>query len=338
MTIEKSDTDDSQLPAGLSATTEPPSLTLVVPCYNEEKMFSACLSELSFILNDLISQQKIKPGSFILFIDDGSKDDTWKLIKKSSIDKKPVRGLKLSKNQGHQVALMAGLSVVESDICISIDADLQDDTRCIYAMVEKYISGNDIVYGVRNDRSSDSFFKRLSANTFYKFMSYMGVNQVENHADYRLLSKRALDSLLTYKERNIYIRGIVPLLGFPSDKVFYSRAERLAGESKYPLRKMIGLAIEGVTSLTVTPLRIISSLGFITCIMAIMASVYALFEKVQGRTLEGWTSVMISIFFLGGVQLICLGVIGEYIGKIYIETKGRPKYFIEENVGDKEVE
>ncbi|MBW7984552.1 glycosyltransferase family 2 protein [Enterobacillus tribolii] len=307
-----------------------PSLSIVVPCYNESEAFDACVKELDSVIQALISDNCIRPESVIIFVDDGSKDNTWALIKQASIQNSRIHGVKLSRNRGHQLALMAGLSTVTTDICISIDADLQDDTSCIREMVEKYMQGNEIVYGVRNDRSSDSFFKRSTANAFYKFMTAMGVSQVANHADYRLLSKRALSSLLKYKEKNIYIRGMIPLIGFTSDKVYYSRSSRVAGESKYPLKKMIALAMEGVTSLSVTPLRIISALGFITCIIAAIASFYALFEKMRGSTIEGWTSVMISIFFLGGVQLLSLGVIGEYIGKIYIETKDRPKFFIEE--------
>lgn len=309
-----------------------PSLAIVVPCHNENDAFPRCLSTLLGVLSELITHHKILASSYILFIDDGSQDNTWQLIEQAANNNPHVKGVKLSRNCGHQIALIAGLSVVDADINISIDADLQDDTRCIGQMVEKYMQGSDVVYGVRNDRSSDSAFKRGTANSFYKFMSIMGVSQVENHADYRLLSRRALQSLLQFKERNVYIRGMVPLLGFSSDKVFYSRNERIEGESKYPLRKMLALAIEGITSLTVTPLRLIAGLGFLTFLFSLLASIYTFAQKIQGNVVEGWTSVMISIFFLGGVQLLCLGVIGEYIGKIYMETKGRPKFFIEEFV------
>jgi len=310
-----------------------PSLTIVVPCHNETDAFPRCLSTLTSVLSDLVDCQIILPSSYLLFIDDGSRDNTWQLIEQAATKSVHVKGVKLSRNCGHQIALMAGLSMVDTDISISIDADLQDDVRCIKKMVVKYIQGNDIVYGVRNDRSSDSAFKRGTANSFYKFMSIMGVNQVANHADYRLLSRRALQGLLQFKEQNIYLRGMVPLLGFSSDKVFYSRSERLDGESKYPLRKMLALAIEGITSLTVTPLRLIAALGMLTFLLSLIASIYALIQKAQGNVMEGWTSVMISIFFLGGVQLLCLGVIGEYIGKIYMETKSRPKFMIEKFVG-----
>ncbi|MDG4947322.1 glycosyltransferase [Actinobacillus equuli subsp. haemolyticus] len=244
-----------------------------------------------------------------------------------------VRGIKLSRNKGHQIALMAGLSVVDTDISISIDADLQDDTNCIEQMVDKYMDGNEIVYGVRNNRSTDTSFKRGTAGLFYKLMSKLGVEQVENHADYRLLSKRALNALMQYKEQNVYIRGMIPLIGFKSEKVFYSRSERIAGESKYPLKKMLALAIEGITSLSVMPLRLISLLGFLTCLFSFLMIVWALYLKLLGNSIDGWTSVVIAIAFLGGIQLLSLGVIDEYIGKIYIESKQRPKFFIEKYIG-----
>ncbi len=310
-----------------------PSLAIVVPCHNEKEAFPRCLSVLDAVLDKLIRSGKILEQSQIVFVDDGSKDNTWQLIKQASITNSRVQGVKLSRNKGHQLALMAGLSFADTDVTISIDADLQDDTNCIEQMIDKYMLGSEIVYGVRNDRSSDSFFKRQTANSFYKFMSTMGVNQIENHADYRMLSRLALQSLMQYKEQNLYIRGLVPLIGFKSDKVFYSRSERVEGESKYPLRKMLALAIEGITSLTVTPLRLISILGFITFAVAFIAGIFALVQKADGDVVEGWTSVMISIFFLGGIQLLCIGVIGEYIGKIYMESKGRPKFFIEETAG-----
>ncbi|MFT8736656.1 MAG: glycosyltransferase family 2 protein [Zymomonas mobilis] len=313
---------------------EIPSLAIVVPCYNESEAFSYCLSQLGQCLSDLIEEKKIQPNSSILFVDDGSRDDTWDQIKAAVHEISFVRGLKLSRNRGHQIALMAGLSHAKTDIIVSIDADLRDDIRCIPVMVEKYMQGNDIVYGVRNDRSSDSFFKRMTANSFYWFMAKMGVQQVANHADFRLLSRRALQGLLAYNEQNLYIRGIVPLVGYPSDKVFYSRSSRIAGESKYPFRKMLALAIEGITSLTVAPLRLISVLGFAACFLSLLGSVYAVFRKFCGEAIEGWASVEISIFFLGGVQLLCLGVIGEYIGKIYMEVKRRPKFLIQEEIGN----
>ncbi|WP_238484538.1 glycosyltransferase family 2 protein [Rahnella bonaserana] len=311
----------------------PPSMDIVVPCYNEKEAFPHCLEVLGSVLCNLMSAKKVSPQSKIIFVDDGSKDNTWLQIKEACSKNGFVSGVKLSRNRGHQNALIAGLSESKSDVVISIDADLQDDVHCIESMLEEYNKGSDIVYGVRNDRSTDSVFKRTTAKMFYSLMENMGVNQVSNHADYRLMSRNAVDCLLNFKEQNMYIRGIVPLLGFTSSKVYYSRDERVAGESKYPIKKMISLAVEGITSLTITPLRMISALGFITCIISIITAIYAIIEKINGSTVEGWTSVMISIIFFGGVQLLCLGVIGEYVGKIYIETKGRPRFFVEEKQG-----
>lgn len=307
-----------------------PKLDILVPCYNEEDVFSYCLTELQGVLNNLITQGMIVSHSSITFIDDGSRDMTWNLISEASCQSSSIKGIKLSCNRGHQIALLAGLNESDADIIISIDADLQDDTSVIEKMVRCYLDGYDIVYGVRSDRKTDTGFKRHTAEFFYRTMNWMGVKQIPNHADYRLLSRRALDALLEYKEQNLYIRGLVPLVGFKSNKIFYSRAARLAGESKYPLKKMLGLAVEGITSLTVTPLRTIAALGFGISFFSVFAALYALIEKFSGNTVEGWTSVMIAIFFLGGVQMLSLGVIGEYIGKIYMETKERPKYFIEE--------
>lgn len=277
----------------------------------------------------MIQNGKIDVNSNIVFVDDGSKDETWNLIEQASKECSNVKGVKLSRNKGHQTALMAGLtSCVESDITVSIDADLQDDTLVIEKMVDSYLSGNDIVYGVRNDRASDTIFKRFTAESFYKLMSLMGVNQVENHADFRLLSGRALRALLQYREQNLYIRGLIPLIGYQSDKVFYSRKERKAGESKYPLKKMIALALEGITSFSVTPLRMVTALGFIISMLSSIGVLYTLIQYSLGHTVSGWASVILAILFIGGVQMLCLGVIGEYIGKIYIESKNRPKFFI----------
>ncbi len=311
-----------------------PSLDIVVPCYNEKEAFPHCLAVLGDLICNLMISKKVKQGSKIIFVDDGSKDNTWELIKDACTKNVFVRGIKLSRNRGHQNALLAGLSESTADVVVSIDADLQDDVSCIEKMIEEYCKGSEIVYGVRDDRSTDTFFKRTSANFFYSIMGNMGVNQVSNHADYRLMSRNAVDCLLKFKEQNMYLRGVVPLLGFTSTKVYYSRDERIAGESKYPLGKMISLAVEGVTSLTTTPLKVISALGFFTCLISMIAAIYAIIEKINGSTVEGWASVMISIIFLGGVQLLCLGVIGEYIGKIYLETKERPRFFIEEKKGN----
>jgi glycosyltransferase involved in cell wall biosynthesis len=308
-----------------------PSLAIVVPCYNEKSAFPYCLDGLTKVLSSLISKGKISDNSYIFFVDDGSKDNTWEQIKSASIKSSFVRGLKLSRNRGHQIALMAGLSNTDTDITVSIDADLQDDIGCIEIMVDKYNEGFEIVYGVRNNRDSDSAFKRTTANKFYSLMAKLGVNQVPNHADFRLLSRTALNALNKFKEQNIYLRGMIPLLGYKSTKVYYCREERVAGESKYPLKKMISLALEGITSLTITPLRMIAVAGIVTCLLSSIAAIYAVIDKIQGNTVAGWTSVMIAIFFLGGVQMLSLGIIGEYIGKIYMESKNRPKFFIEEN-------
>lgn len=309
---------------------ESPVLSIVVPCYNEQEVFALCLNELSSRINEMIDKGKIDRKSNIVFVDDGSKDNTWMLIEEASLSNHHVKGVKLSRNKGHQTALMAGLSsCAKSDVTVSIDADLQDDTSVIEKMIDSYHSGNDIVYGVRNDRTSDSLFKKITAEAFYKVMTKLGVNQVENHADFRLLSRRALDSLLQYKEQNLYIRGLIPLIGYPSDKVYYSRHERAAGESKYPLRKMLALALEGITSFSVTPLRIVTALGFIISILSTVGVFYTLMQYFLGHTVSGWASMILAILFIGGVQMLCLGIIGEYVGKIYMESKKRPKFFIE---------
>lgn len=313
---------------------EIPVLSIVVPCYNEQEIFEYSLSNLYSLLEGLIRKNLIADRSHLLFVDDGSKDDTWPLIYKASKKFDRVKGIKLSRNKGHQVALLAGLSESISDVTISIDADLQDDTSVIEEMIKHYLDGSDVVYGVRNDRKSDSFFKRKTAGAFYRIMKWMGVEQIPHHADFRLLSKRSKDALLSYKEQSLYLRGLVPLVGFQSSQVEYSRSARTAGESKYPLSKMLSLAISGITSLTVTPLRIIAALGFIISGISVLAALFALYEKICGNTVEGWTSVMIAIIFLGGVQMLSLGIIGEYIGKIYLESKNRPKYFVEEKIDE----
>ena len=305
-----------------NARSQIPSLAIVVPCYNEKDAFPYCLEGLTTILKNLLAKEKIARNSYILFVDDGSKDNTWEQIKSTSQEKSFIRG--------HQIALLAGLANADTDVTVSIDADLQDDIGCIEKMIDKYNEGFEIVYGVRDNRSSDSVFKRATANKFYSLMSGLGVNQVPNHADFRLLSRTALTALKDFKEQNLYLRGLIPLLGDKSSSVYYSRDERGAGESKYPLKKMVALALEGITSLTITPLRMIAAAGVITCLLSSLAAIYAFIEKILGNTVAGWTSVMIAIFFLGGVQMLSLGIIGEYVGKIYMESKNRPKYFIQE--------
>ena len=306
-------------------------LSIIVPCYNEEEMLPITFESLRNKLAELIEKGKISPDSFLLFIDDGSKDKTWELIENENKIHKEVRGLKLAGNVGHQFALTAGL-IFAKDICdisISIDADLQDDIDVFEEMVDKYHEGSDIVYGVRNKRKTDSIFKRVTAQTFYRVMNFFGAKTIYNHADFRLMSKRALEQFSKYSEENLYLRGIVPLIGYKTECVYYDRKVRVAGKSKYPLRKMLALAIEGITSFSVKPIRYIVLLGFLSVFLSIAAFVYALVSYFLKTVEPGWTSLIVSIWFLGGVQLISIGLIGEYIGKIYMEVKRRPRYNIE---------
>ena len=306
-------------------------LSIVGPCYNEEEMLPITFESLRNKLAELIEKGKISPESFLLFVDDGSKDKTWELIDNENKVHKEVKGLKLAGNVGHQFALTAGL-IFAKDICdisISIDADLQDDIDVFEEMVDKYHEGCDIVYGVRNKRKTDSIFKRVTAQGFYKVMNFFGAKTIYNHADFRLMSKRALEQFSKYSEENLYLRGIVPLIGYKTDCVYYDRKVRVAGKSKYPLRKMIALAVEGITSFSVKPIRYIVLLGFISVLLSLAAFVYALVSFFLKTVEPGWTSLIVSIWFLGGVQLISIGLIGEYIGKIYMEVKRRPRYNIE---------
>lgn len=306
-------------------------LAIVVPCYNEEEMLPLTTKELTGVLSDLITKQKIAPDSYILYVDDGSKDSTWELIRKFHEEEKKVFGLKLAGNVGHQNALTAGMlnAMEHADIMISIDADLQDDTAVMEEMVDKFHEGKDIVYGVRNDRKKDSFFKRTTAQMFYKVMAAFGVKTVYNHADYRLMSKRALQVFSKYQEINLYLRGVMPLIGYETDCVYYERKERVAGESKYPLKKMLALAWNGITSFSVKPIDFITALGGFLIFLCVIAAVYALVSYCNGHTVPGWTSLILSIWFLGGMQLVAIGMIGQYIGKIYIEVKHRPRYNVE---------
>ena len=306
-------------------------LAIVVPCYNEEEMLPLTTKELTGVLCDLITKQKIAPDSYILYVDDGSKDSTWELIRKFHEEEKKVFGLKLAGNVGHQNALTAGMlnAMEHADIMISIDADLQDDTAVMEEMVDKFHEGKDIVYGVRNDRKKDSFFKRTTAQMFYKVMAAFGVKTVYNHADYRLMSKRALQEFSKYQEINLYLRGVMPLIGYETDCVYYERKERVAGESKYPLKKMLALAWNGITSFSVKPIDFITALGGFLIFLCVIAAVYALVSYCNGHTVPGWTSLILSIWFLGGMQLVAIGMIGQYIGKIYIEVKHRPRYNVE---------
>lgn len=311
-----------------------PKLTIVVPCYNEEAVLHETMKQLSEVLESLIQSKLIAKDSTLLFVDDGSRDKTWQIIESASARHPFVKGIKLSRNAGHQNALLAGLTVASehSDCVISIDADLQDDIRAIRAFMEKYWQGYDIVYGVRDSRETDTWFKRTSAEGFYWLMGKMGIQLVPNHADFRLMSKRALEELLKYKEANLFLRGIIPLLGFPSAKVYYDRKERMAGESKYPLKKMLAFALDGITSFSITPVRFVTALGFVTFILSAFVGLYALIEELAGHTVSGWASLIISIWLLGGLELMAVGLIGEYIGKIFKEVKRRPRYTIETNL------
>lgn len=306
-------------------------LAIVVPCYNEEEILEYTSNILKSKLNYLIKNKEISEDSFILFINDGSKDKTWNLIEEEYNKSRYIYGLNLSSNVGHQNALYAGLMNVKDicDISISIDADLQDDIQVIDTMIREYKEGSDIVYGVRSSRKKDTFFKRNTAQLFYKFMSILGVKTIYNHADFRLMSAISLEALSKYKERNLFLRGIVPLIGYNTSVVTYERKERAAGESKYPLKKMLSFALEGVTSFSTTPLMMIAHFGLIIIIISICAGMYALNSYFRGYIVEGWTSLILSIWFIGGIQLLCMGVLGIYIGKIYKEVKGRPRYNVE---------
>lgn len=308
-----------------------PILTIVVPCYNEEEVFHDTEKTLISTLQDMIDDSLVSPRSSILFVDDGSRDQTWPLIHEASLGDVRVSGIKLSRNFGHQKALLAGLYTASksADCIISIDADLQDDVGILKDFIEKYIEGYDIVYGVRQSRAKDTFFKRTTAQGFYKLMNRMGQKMIYNHADFRLMSRRAVEALLSFKETNLFLRGMVPLVGYSSTKVYYDRKERLAGVSKYPLKKMLAFAFDGITSFSIQPIRVITMIGFLASLISLFAGLYAIGEKLFGDTTSGWTSLMISLWFIGGLLLMSIGLIGEYIGKIYEEVKGRPRFIIE---------
>lgn len=309
-------------------------LFVVIPCYNEEEVLHETTKRLKEKLNKLIKDKVISKDSMVMYVNDGSKDKTWEIIKEISESEEHFTGITLSRNRGHQNALVAGLLTAReyADVVISMDADLQDDINAIDGMLEKYNEGCDIVYGVRSSRKKDSFFKKFTAEGFYKFMSLMGVDIVFNHADYRLTSKRVLDNFANFKEVNLFLRGMFPLIGYKSDKVYYERAERFAGESKYPLKKMLNFAWDGITSFSVKPLRFICILGFIILFVSVLIMIYSLVQKIIGNTVDGWTFLNISIWFIGGLQMLSLGVVGEYVGKMYNETKARPRYIVSENL------
>lgn len=306
-------------------------LAIVVPCYKEEAVLHETTLRLSEVLDTLIAESKISDDSFILYVNDGSADQTWTIIQQLHKDNKYVCGVNLACNVGHQNALWAGLSVAveHAEMIVSIDADLQDDVNAIKEMVQKYQDGYDVVYGVRRKRKTDTWFKRTTALGFYKLMNAMGTKTVYNHADYRLMSKRALEYLLQFKERNLFIRGLVPLVGYKTAEVYYDRAERFAGESKYPLGKMLNFAIDGITSFSVKPIRLILAMGVAFILVALFVLAWTLYSYFSGHVVPGWSSLMLSIWFCSGCVLISLGVIGEYIGKIYVESKERPRYNVE---------
>lgn len=310
-----------------------PKLALVLPCYNEEEVIDSSYSKLATLFNDLTTKSIIDVDSKLIFIDDGSKDKTWDKIE-SFIGQPFAKGIKLSRNFGHQYAVLAGLEsqVNQFDIYISIDADLQDDINTIEEMVNHFQNGSKVVYGVRNDRSSDSFFKRKTAEGFYKLMSKLGVESIHNHADYRLIDNDVLHSFLRFNEQNLFLRGIFPKIGYPSSIVYYQRKEREAGVSKYPFGKMLSFAWDGVSSFSVRPLRMILHLGLITFFISLIMLIWAFIAFFRGTVIPGWFSIIIPITIFGGIQMISIGIIGEYVGKIYTETKSRPRFIIEKEV------
>ena len=310
---------------------------IVLPCYNEEEVLPETLRRLLILFGNMRSEGLITKSSRIVFVDDGSKDNTWSLISGFQEEHEEVIGIKLAHNAGHQNALYGGLMTIKDmcDCAISIDADLQDDIGVIPQKIRKFRDeGCEVVYGVRNKRDTDTFFKRTTAVAFYKLMKFMGVDVVFNHADYRLMGKKALEALSEFEERNLFLRGIVPLIGYKSDNVYYDRNERFAGKSKYPLKKMLSFAFDGITSFSINPIRLISTIGTASCIFAFAMAVYAIIQKFAGHTDAGWASLMCSIWFIGGLQLLGIGLIGEYIGKMYKEVKRRPRYIIEKFIGD----
>jgi len=307
-------------------------LYLVIPCYNEEEVLPETTRQLTEKMNDLMARGLIAQESRIVYVNDGSKDNTWALIERYHRENPLVNGVDLSRNRGHQNALLAGLMTVkdEADVVISLDADLQDDVDAIDRFLEKYYEGCEVVYGVRSARKTDSWFKRHSAQAFYKLMKFFGVDIVYNHADYRLMSRRVLHELAQYGEVNLFLRGLVPLVGFPSGVVEYERRERFAGTSKYPLKKMLSFALDGVTSFSIKPIRFITGLGLLIFVVSVLMLLYFLIVHWTGHTVAGWTSIMVSVWAIGGLQLLAIGVIGEYIGKTYLETKRRPRYIVKQ--------
>ncbi len=311
-------------------------LYIVVPCYKEEEVLPETAKRLKAKMSELMEQGKISADSKVTFVNDGSTDRTWEIICSLHEADKLFCGINLSRNRGHQNALLAGLMTVRdyADMVISMDADLQDDVNAVDQMVDRYLEGYDIVYGVRSSRKTDTFFKRFTAQSYYKFIRMMGADVVYNHADYRLMSKRALAGLSEFTEVNLFLRGIVPQIGFKSTCVTYERAERFAGESKYPLKKMLTLAFEGITSFSVKPIRMVAQLGALIAVLSVIGLIWSIVSKLTGNSVDGWSSLMASIWLMGGLQIFCIGMIGEYVGKIYMETKHRPRYIIEQFLHD----
>lgn len=309
-----------------------PVLYIAIPCYNEQEVLPVTSGMFLEKINSLIEKGRVAPESRVVFVNDGSKDNTWNIIQELAKSDEHFEGICLSRNRGHQNALLGGLMTVKDrcDITISIDCDGQDDINAMDAMVDAYWDGCEVVYGVRSKRDTDTFFKRFTAEGFYKLMNWMGAQVVFNHADYRLMSSRVLNEFANFKEVNIFLRGMVPLVGFKSTSVYYERAERIAGESHYPLKKMLALAFDGITSLSVKPIRLITSFGALVSVISFVGVIWAVVEAILGSTVAGWASTTSIVCFMGGIQLLCLGVIGEYIGKIYLETKQRPRFIISE--------
>ena len=315
-----------------------PVLYIVIPCYNEQEVLPVTSGMFLKKINSLIEKGRVAPESRVVFVNDGSKDNTWNIIQELAKSDEHFEGICLSRNRGHQNALLGGLMTVKDrcDITISIDCDGQDDINAMDAMVDAYWDGCEVVYGVRSKRDTDTFFKRFTAEGFYKLMNWMGAQVVFNHADYRLMSGRVLNEFANFKEVNIFLRGMVPLVGFKSTSVYYERAERIAGESHYPLKKMLALAFDGITSLSVKPIRLITGFGALVSVISFIGVIWAVIQAILGSTVAGWASTTSIVCFMGGIQLLCLGVIGEYIGKIYMETKRRPRYIISDRTWDED--
>jgi len=316
----------------------PLQLSIVVPCYNEEEVLPETVKQMSLLIDEMIEEKLIANNSSIWFVDDGSKDKTWQMISDYSTSNSKIKGVKLSRNKGHQNALLAGLETADGDLLVSIDADLQDDITVIREMVKEYYKGHDVVYGVRKVRTTDTVFKRTTAQGFYTLIQKLGVDVVYNHADFRLMSRRAIEALKEHKEVNLFLRGMIPLIGFSSTNVEYARTERFAGESKYPLKKMLALAVDGITSFSAYPLRLIAGLGFSIFLFSIFISLWVFYTLIfTGDAIPGWASSVLPMYLLGGIQLLSIGVVGEYVGKIYMESKNRPRYVIESIATDKEL-